>query len=225
LATVSDLEETRRLVGQTGRRIYAVVSDVRDRLHLASSLEQGIEELGHVDIVVANAGIATFGADDDAQAWQDSLDVNLTGVFNTVTVATPHMIERGEGGSIVITSSNAGFKGSRLGGVGGAGSGYVASKHGIVGVMRNFAKALAEYSIRVNTIHPTGVASPMVQNEMMDELIARTASTGQDRMQNLLPVELLDPMDVSNAIAWLVSDDARYVTGITLPVDAGFNVK
>jgi NAD(P)-dependent dehydrogenase (short-subunit alcohol dehydrogenase family) len=173
--------------------------------------------------VLANAGIApmTLG-EEPHEAWQDVIDVNLTGVFNTVEIAIPSMIERGAGGAIVLTSSTAGING--VGGPSRGGLGYTASKHGVVGLMRSYANALAPHRIRVNSVHPTGVNTPMVVNDVMQQWPAADPSVA-DAMTNALPVDMVEPVDISNAILWLVSDDARYVTGVTLPVDAGFTNK
>ena len=226
LGTAEELEATVAAVQERGRRAVMRQADVRDRDRLGTVVRDGVDELGRLDIVVANAGIAPLGLEaDDLAVWQDVIDVNLTGVFNTLRVAVPHVIAGGRGGAIVLTSSTAGLKamGSGSGGV----IAYAASKHGMVGIMREFAKSLAPHSIRVNTVHPTGVATPMVQNEVMDKFLSDpdVAAAAAGAMQNLLPVELLDPADVANAVAWLVSDDARYVTGVTLPVDAGLTAK
>jgi len=139
-----------------------------------------------------------------------------------VETAVPSMIERGQGGAIVLTSSTAGITG--IGGGTRGGLGYTASKHGVVGLMRSYANNLAQYSIRVNTVHPTGVRTPMVVNEAMQEFLQNDPSLS-NAMANALPVDMVEPVDISNAILWLVSDDARYVTGITVPVDAGFTNK
>lgn len=222
LATADDLAVTAKEVESRGRRVVARQADVRDREALQAAFEAGVAELGPVDIVVANAGIASIGSDEGPTSWQDVIDVNLTGVYNTVEVALPSMIERGAGGSIVLTSSTAGLTG--IGGLSGGGLGYTASKHGVVGLMRNYATNLAPHSIRVNTVHPTGVNTQMVVNDAMQEFL-RLEPERQSGLTNAMPVELLDPEDISNAIVWLVSDDARYVTGVTLPVDAGFTLK
>jgi NAD(P)-dependent dehydrogenase (short-subunit alcohol dehydrogenase family) len=155
-------------------------------------------------------------------AWQDVIDVNLTGVFNTVETAIPSMKERGAGGAIVLTSSTAGING--IGGPTRGGLGYTAAKHGVVGLMRSYANTLAPFSIRVNTVHPTGVNTPMIVNDVMAQFLAADPQMG-NAMANALPVDMVEPVDISNAILWLVSDDARYVTGVTLPVDAGFTNK
>ena len=154
--------------------------------------------------------------------WRDVIDVNLTGVYHTIKAAIPTMVKQGAGGSIVLISSAAG-----LAGVGSpdAGSvGYAAAKHGVVGLMRVYANLLAQQSIRVNSIHPTGVETPMINNEFtrgwLATMVAATDTPGA--MGNAMPVEVLQPEDIANAVAWLVSDQARYITGVTLPVDAGF---
>jgi SDR family mycofactocin-dependent oxidoreductase len=221
LATPEDLAETAKQVEALDRRIFPTQADVRDADALKAAFGAGIAEIGPVDIVIANAGIAPMSLRESPRAWQDVIDVNLTGAFNTVETAIPSMIERGQGGSIVITSSTAGLKG--IGGPTPGGLGYTAAKHGLVGLMRSYANNLAKHSIRVNTVHPTGVNTMMVVNDATMELI-QAAGESMD-MTNALPVLMIEPADVSNAIAWLVSDEARYVTGVTLPVDAGFTNK
>ena len=222
MSTPADLEETVRLVEALDRRIVSVQADVRDRAALDAAVAKGVAELGPIDIILANAGIAPMGGDvaDDAQAFRDVIEVNLIGVANTVQAAVPSMIEKGEGGAIVLTSSTQGLSGAGGDGSGG-GSGYAAAKHGVVGLMHTYANWLAKYSIRVNTVHPTGVNTPMVVNDAMQAFLQSNPDMGA-AMQNLLPVPMIEPVDISNAIAWLVSDDARYVTGVALPVDAGF---
>jgi SDR family mycofactocin-dependent oxidoreductase len=217
MSTAEDLATTVKEVEALDRRIVAAEADVRDVAGLEAALATGVAELGPVDIVLANAGIAPISVDDPSDAWQDAIDINLTGVFNTVEVTIPAMIERGQGGAIVLTSSTAGVSG--IGGRTRGGIGYTAAKHGVVGLMRTYANSLAPHRIRVNSIHPTGVNTPMVVNDAMQRILAQSDSGA---LQNALPVQLVEPVDISNAIVWLVSDDARYVTGITLPVDAGF---
>jgi SDR family mycofactocin-dependent oxidoreductase len=222
LATPQDLDQTVKEVEALGRRIVARQADVRDEAGLKAAFDAGVAELGPVDIVLANAGIAPMSLDEKHEAWQDVIDVNLTGVFNTVEIAIPSMIERGKGGAIVITSSTAGINGIAAPTRGGLG--YTASKHGLVGLMRSYANHLAPHSIRVNSVHPTGVRTPMVVNDVMQEFLGQDRSLS-DVMPNALPVDMIESVDVSNAILWLVSDDARYVTGITVPVDAGYTNK
>jgi SDR family mycofactocin-dependent oxidoreductase len=220
LATADDLAATVKLVQDTGARIVAKEADVRDRALLSEAVQAGVEELGRLDIVVANAGIAPMQSGDDG--WRDVIDVNLTGVYNTIKAAIPTMVKQGSGGSIVLISSAAG-----LAGVGSpdAGSvGYAAAKHGVVGLMRVYANLLAKQSIRVNSLHPTGVETPMIDNDFTRGWLAKMAadSDSPGSLGNALPVEVLQPEDIANAVAWLVSDQARYITGVTLPVDAGF---
>ena len=223
MATPEDLAETAKEVEALDRRIVARQADVRDEAGLRAAFEAGVAELGPVDIVLANAGIAPMSVGEEPhEAWQDAIDVNLTGVFNTVEIAIPSMIERGAGGAIVLTSSTAGLTG--IGGAGRGGLGYTASKHGVVGLMRSYANVLAPHRIRVNSVHPTGVNTPMVVNDVMQQFLAADPSLSE-AMANALPVDMVEPVDISNAIVWLVSDDARYVTGVTLPVDAGFTIK
>lgn len=217
LASAEDLKETARQVEALGRRMHAAVVDVRDADRLQAALDDGVAALGPVDIVIANAGIAPFSADGGGREWQDVLDVNLTGTYNTVRAAVPGMVERGAGGAIVITSSTAGLTGMAADTPGVLG--YTASKHGLVGLMRTWANALAPHRIRVNTIHPTGVSTPMVMNDMMLSFLQSDPNMANP---HALPVEMLAASDVSDAVVWLVSDQARYVTGIALPVDAGY---
>lgn len=219
LADPDDLSATVKLVTDTGARIVARQADVRDRAGLKSALAEGIAELGRLDIVIANAGIAPMTGDG---AWQDVLDVNLTGVYHTVDVAMRPLIKQGEGGSVVLTSSVAGLVGI---GAPIAGSiGYTAAKHGVVGLMRAYANFLAPYSIRVNSIHPAGVDTPMIDNDVTRSWLDGMAqqNLGGPDLTNALPVQTLQSEDIANAVAWLVSDAARYVTGVALPVDAGF---
>ncbi len=219
LATPEDLAATVKLVEDTGARIVARHADVRDRAALKTAMAEGISELGRLDIVIANAGIAPMMGTD---AWQDVIDVNLTGVYHTVDVAMRPLIKQGDGGSIVLTSSVAGLVGI---GAPIAGSiGYTAAKHGIVGLMRAYANFLAQYNIRVNSVHPAGVETPMIDNDFTRSWLdgmAQQQQGGPD-MSNALPVEVLQVEDIANAVLWLVSDSARYVTGVALPVDAGF---
>ena len=219
LATPEDMDATVKLVEETGARIVACQADVRDRDAVKAAVRSGTEALGdRLDIVIANAGIAPMAA---PEAWQDVIDVNLTGIYHTIDVAMKPMIKFGNGGSIVLTSSVAGLVG--LGSPVGGSVGYAAAKHGIVGLMRVYANFLAPYSIRVNSVHPAGVNTPMIDNEFTRSWldgIAQESQGGPD-LGNALPVQALEPEDIANAVFWLVSDAARYVTGVTLPVDAG----
>ena len=219
MSTPEDLAKTVNEVEAAGGSIHAAEVDVRDSGALAAALDEGAAWFGGVDIVLANAGIAPMTLHPVDEEWQDVLDVNITGTYNTVRLAAPRMIEQGRGGAIVITSSDAGITG--IGGNTPGGLGYTASKHAVVGLMRAYANILAPHSIRVNTVHPCGVATPMVLNPVMAEVLASPDWSGEG-LTNALPVPMIDAVDVTNAILWLVSDDARYVTGVTLPVDAGF---
>lgn len=220
LATADDLAATVKLVEDTGARIVARQGDVRDRRALAAALQAGLDEFGRLDIVVANAGIAPMQA--GADGWRDVIDVNLTGVHHTVEAAIPTMIAQGDGGAIVLISSAAGLAG--IGSADAGSIGYTAAKHGLVGLMRVYANLLAPHSIRVNSVHPAGVDTPMINNEFTRQWLADmiAESNSPPDMGNALPVQVLTPEDIANAVAWLVSDQARYVTGIALPVDAGF---
>lgn len=224
-ATPEDLAETQRLVENLDRRIVTSVADVRDPAALRAAFEAGVAELGPVDIVLANAGIAHQGSkqEDQDQTFRDVVEINLIGVWNTVHVAAPSMIERGQGGAIVLTSSTQGLSGR--GGDGTAGtSGYAAAKHGVVGLMRSFANWLAPHNIRVNTVHPTGVSTPMLMNDVIGNWVASNPEAASV-VANLMPVEMVEANDISEAILFLVAETGRYVTGVTLPVDAGFAVK
>jgi SDR family mycofactocin-dependent oxidoreductase len=220
MATRDDLAETVAFVEKFDRRMEAFVVDVRDAKALSEAVAQGVHALGRLDIVLANAGIMFQGLAEgrDDEAFRDAIDVMLVGVWNTIQAALPTLLAQNEGGSIVITSSVNGLKGM-VAGTNGGNFGYAAAKHGVVGLMRMYANYLAPHSIRVNTVHPTGVDTPMLVG--FGESMAAANPEFAAGLGNPMPVPLIDPIDVSNAIAWLVSDDARYVTGITLPVDAG----
>jgi SDR family mycofactocin-dependent oxidoreductase len=217
MATPEDLKGTAKQVEDLDRRIIAREADVRDTAAVQAIVDEGVAELGRLDIVSANAGIATFAENAwslEENAWEEMIAVNLTGVWKTLKAAIPAMINAGNGGSIIITSSTAGIKG--MAGI----AHYDAAKHGVVGLMRTLAIELAPHSIRVNTVHPTGVNTPMIVNDYMAQFLAEDA--GGANIMNLLPVELVEAVDISNAVLWLASDEARYVTGTCLPVDAGF---
>jgi SDR family mycofactocin-dependent oxidoreductase len=225
MSTAADLDTTVELVEDLDRRVVAMQADVRDRDALTAAVEAGLAEFGHLDIVVANAGIVPTGeVGRSTRAWQDAIDVLLTGVYHTVEAAIPSMVARDMGGSIVITSSTAGLKGLGRGfdRVGAGFVAYTAAKHGVVGLMRLYANVLAPHRIRVNTLHPTGVNTPMVVNDAFARYAEESLSSA---IQNALPVALVEPEDIANAAVWLCSEEARYVTGVTLPVDAGFMVR
>lgn len=225
LATEDDLAMTRKEVETLGRRIVTRVADVRDAAAMQQVVSEGVAELGRLDMVIANAGVAPHSVSepDPLAVYLDTIAINLHGVRNAVQAAVPALVKQGEGGSIVIISSTQGLSGA--GGMGtGAGDGYVASKHAIVGLMRSWANWLAPHDIRVNTVHPTGVNTDMINNDSFRAFIEQAAEIAAG-LTNLLSVQALEASDISNAVAWLVSDEARYVTGVTLPVDAGFNAK
>ncbi|MCV7178812.1 mycofactocin-coupled SDR family oxidoreductase [Mycolicibacterium sphagni] len=222
MATPEDMAATVKLVEDTGARIVAKEADVRDRAALKAAVYAGIEELGRLDIVIANAGIAPMAAEN---AWQDVIDVNLTGVYHTVDITMKPMIKQGDGGAIVLTSSVAGLVG--IGAPVSGSLGYTVAKHGVVGLMRAYANFLAAFNIRVNSVHPAGVNTPMIDNEFTRswlEGFAEQMASGPN-MSNALPVQALEPEDIANAVYYLVSDSGRYVTGVALPVDAGYTNK
>lgn len=220
MATEEDLKETVRLVEALGRRIVAVKADVREPEALKEAVSGGVDELGRLDVVSANAGICTLQEWDQVtpEIWQETIDINLTGVWNTCVAAIPHLIAAG-GGSIIITSSTAGRKGLPFF------APYVAAKTGIVGVAKSLANELGQQNIRVNTVHPTGVNTDMLGGlGGMQAIIEHHPSVGS-LYENTLPVETIDAVDISNAILWLASDDAKYVTGVELSVDAGCTIR
>ncbi len=225
MATLDDLQLTSKLVADKGRRVVARQADVRDPNEIERVLLEGVDELGRLDIVIANAGILPVTGEraEKQQAWTDAVDVMLTGVYNTVRPTIPILTEQGEGGSIVIISSTAGLKG--MAGNQPGSLGYVAAKHGVVGLMRAWANLLGPARIRVNTVHPSGCNTPMVVNEAFRAHAARVGPEATGGMRKVLPVELIEPSDVAEAVAYLVSDAGRYVTGQTLAVDAGFTVR
>ena len=220
MASEADLAETVKAVEALDRRIIAAQADVRDAHALKGVMDSGVAELGKLDIVCANAGICTVQAWDEVTpaVWQDTIDTNLTGVWNTMVAAAPHLIANG-GGAIICTSSTAGIKGLPYL------APYVAAKHGVVGIAKTMANELAKHSIRVNTVHPTGVDTPMgVGLGGLDSLLSKDQNLGPIFM-NTLPVEIIDPRDISNAVLFLASDEARYVTGLEFTVDAGNTIR
>jgi NAD(P)-dependent dehydrogenase (short-subunit alcohol dehydrogenase family) len=229
MPTWDDLVETATMVEDRGSRVVARQADVRDYDAVLSVFNEGLQMLGRVDIVLANAGIAAGTDVDmarrDRQAWHDSIDIMLTGAYYTADVAVSTLIEQGTGGSIVFTSSTAGLKGMphSLAASSPGSFGYGAAKHAVVGLMRSYARALGPYNVRVNSVHPTGVNTPMVVNDAFDRFVNNHPDVGAI-MQNVLPVPMIEAQDVTNAVSWLCSDDARYVTGVALSVDAGFNL-
>src|SRR5580704_3681196 len=203
-ATEADLAETVKMVESLDRRIVARQADVRDLASLRASVDAGLSEFGHIDVVIANAGIASFAPalDLTEEMWQDMIDINLTGLWKTVKAAVPPMVERGQGGSIILTSSVAGIIAFP------ALAHYTAAKHGVVGLMRSLAIELAPASIRVNSINTTTVDT------------REQAAVGMKAI-NALPIPWVEAVDVSNAVLYLASDESRYVTGTTMVIDAG----
>ena len=223
-ATSEDLDITTKLVEELDRRIIARQVDVRDSAGLTAVVDEAVAELGHIDIVLGNAGICSFGLSWELsdEVWQEMIDVNLTGVWKTTKAAIPHMIARGSGGSIILTSSVAGLTGVGLG------AHYSAAKHGVVGLMRTLAVELAQQGIRVNSVHPTTVETPMVDNPALFQLMVPTVENPTREQVcdvitglNAMKVPWIQPVDVSNAVLFLASDESRYITGVQLPVDAG----
>ena len=227
MATPEDMAETVRQVEALDRRIVCVKADTRDVAALQSAVTEGVRQFGSLDIVVANAGIASHGSDgEDIETFRDLIDINLTGVWHTAKAAIPTMIEAGQGGAIILTSSAAGLQAYENI------AHYVSAKHGVVGLMRTLALELAPYSIRVNSLHPTQVDTPMIQNEATWRLFRPDLEhpTKEDfapasQTVNALPIPWVEPVDISNALLFLASDEGRYITGVTLPVDAGTVIK
>ena len=216
-ATFEDLQQTVSSVEATGQRVVWDRADVRDVDALQSLADRGAAELGHIDIVVANAGILTWARTHELteQQWQSVLDVNLTGVFHTVKVCLPHLLRQGTGGSIILTSSSAGLKGQPFT------LSYTAAKHGVVGLARALAVEYGDYNIRANSIHPCGVSTHMYDAPGLMELVTERAETVGPVFMNTLPAEFISPEDVSATVAFLASDDAKYITGSQIAVDAG----
>jgi (+)-trans-carveol dehydrogenase len=223
MGTAEDLAQTVKEVEALDRRIIATQADVRDYEALKAAVDEGVAQLGRLDIVIANAGIVSFAptADLTEQSWQDVIDVNLTGVWHTAKATIPHLRAAG-GGSMILTSSGAGAKGSpNL-------AHYVSAKHGVIGLMKTLANELAPDMIRVNSLLPTSVNTDMIQNKAMYDLLAPdidqpTKEQAAERFTtlNALPIPWVDARDISNAVLFLASDEGRYITGVPLPVDAG----
>ena len=218
MSTPEDLEQTVMEVKSLGRRIVAREVDVRDAVALQQALDEGLGELGRVDIVVANAGIGPGGDATADEQWDEVVDVNLKGVWNTGRVTIPTMIKQGQGGAIVLTSSTGGLIGPGIDHPGTLA--YIAAKHGVIGLMRSWANYLAPHMIRVNSVAPTTVRTPMAGGGNIQGILKHSPELA-GALLNAMPVDAVDPMDISNAILWLGSDDARYVTGTVIPVDAG----
>ncbi|MCU1524440.1 MAG: NAD(P)-dependent oxidoreductase [Microbacteriaceae bacterium] len=228
-ATEEDLAETVRQVEALDRRIVASKADVRDFAQLKKAVDDGVAQLGRLDIVSANAGIGgtpNRSEDIPEDEWTNMLDINLSGVWRTAKAAIPHLKAGGRGGSIILTSSDAGlFAYENI-------SHYVSAKHGVVGLMRTLALELAPDFIRVNSVHPTTVNTPMVQNEGTYRLFrpdlenpTRDDFAAAAVSMNALPIPWVEPVDISNAVLFFASDESRYVTGVPLAVDAGAAIK
>jgi SDR family mycofactocin-dependent oxidoreductase len=230
MATPDDLSETVKLVEARDRRIIATQADVRDLDGLTAAVDAGVEELGRLDIVVANAGIASLGGPVEEMSqdnWKHTIDINLTGLWNTARAAIPHLIAGGRGGAIVLTSSVGGMHAMPNM------SHYISAKHGVIGLMRSLAVELGQHHIRVNSVLPTNVNTPMFMNEgtfkmFRPDLENPTAADVEPiaaQFMHVLPHGWIEPEDVSNAILFLASDESRYITGVPLPVDLGALLK
>ncbi len=229
LATPEDLAETADLVKGLNRQIYTAEVDTRDFDALKAAVDAGVDQLGRLDIIIANAGIGNGGATLDKTSegdWTDMIDVNLGGVWKTVKAGVPHILAGGRGGSIILTSSVGGLKAYPHTGH------YVAAKHGVVGLMRTFAVELGAQNIRVNSVHPTNVNTPLFMNDGTMKLFRPDLENpGPDdmkvvgQMMHTLPIGWVEPEDIANAVLFLASDEARYVTGVTLPIDGGSCLK
>ncbi|MGO4423662.1 mycofactocin-coupled SDR family oxidoreductase [Streptomyces sp. MCAF7] len=229
MSTPEDLEETVNQVQKLGRRIHAVRADVRDHDALKAAVDDGVAQFGRLDIVCANAGLGSDGSRLDVmdeKTWRDMIDVNLTGVWLTAKVSIPHIVAGGLGGSVILTSSVGGLRGHANIGH------YIAAKHGVVGLMRTLAWELGEHGIRVNSIHPTQVNTPMVMHEdtyrmfrpdLENPTVDDFAAVSQG--MHILPTPWVEPSDISNAVLYLASDEGRFVTGTTMTVDAGAMLK
>ncbi|AZG45758.1 mycofactocin-coupled SDR family oxidoreductase [Gordonia insulae] len=228
-ATAADLAETVELVKGRNRRIVATEVDVRDFDALKAAVDNGVEQLGRLDVVVANAGIGNGGETLDKTSdadWTDMIDVNLAGVWKTVKAAVPHLLATGDGGSVVLTSSVGGAKAYPNTGH------YIAAKHGVIGLMKSFAVELGAQSIRVNSVLPTNVNTPMFMNDGTLKLFRPDLENpGPEdmkvvaQMMHVLPIGWVEPEDISNAVLFLASDEARFITGVALPVDGGSLLK
>ena len=219
MATREDLDDTVALVEKSGQRIIAVRADVREPADLAAALDHGVAEFGHLDVVIANAGICSVQAWHDVTPalWRDTIDTNLTGVWNTVVAGAPHLIENG-GGSIIAVSSVAGLKGLPFY------APYVAAKHAVVGIARSLANELAEYGVRVNTVHPAGVRTAMSGGLDMSDLLDAHPQLAPVFI-NSLPIDMAEPADVSEAVLFLASDESKFVTGLAMTLDGGNTIR
>jgi len=224
LPSPDDLEQTAEAVRAVGGTVRTAIVDVRDGAGMRDAVAEAVDAFGRLDIVCANAGISTPSPTltMDEQVWQDTIDINLTGVWKTCRATVPHIVAGGRGGAVVITSSAA----TEM--ISANIAHYTASKLGLVGLMKVLAKELAPERIRVNTIHPAGVLTPMILNEPMYRLFrpdlaepTRADFEEAARSHNALGIFALEPEDVSGAVLYLAADTGRYITGSTLTLDAG----
>ncbi len=227
MSTPDDLAETVDGVLAQGRRALGLVADVRDLEQLKGVVARAVEQLGRVDILIAQAGICTFGeiASMDATTWAETIDTNLTGCFNAIRAVLPGMVEQ-RYGRIVATSSMAGRAGWENIGH------YAASKWGVIGLVKSVALEVGAHGITANVVCPSSVATPMMMNEGSYRLFRPDldAPTLEDALPaftavNVIPVPYAEPSDISAAMMFLASDDARYITGATLSVSAGVNAR
>jgi (+)-trans-carveol dehydrogenase len=228
MSTPADMSETIALVEEQGRKIVARQADVRDLATLQAIVDEGVSAFGRLDVVVANAGIATYAPALELTElqWDEMVAVNLSGVWRTVRASVPHMKAAGVGGSVIITSSTSGLRGIPNA------AHYAAAKHGLVGLMKVLALELGRDRIRVNTIHPTTVDTPMVQNDATMELFlpgredkSPEAFARIAQQLNVIPVPWVQPETVSDLVVFLASDEAQYITGAAIPVDAGMSIR
>jgi SDR family mycofactocin-dependent oxidoreductase len=223
MSTQEDMDETVKLIEALDRRVVAVKGDVRKWDDVQNAVKAALTEFGRLDLVSANAGVMPTTGEPSQQldAWHAAIDTMLTGVYYTLRAATEPMVESGRGGSIVITGSTSTFQGvafnQKLLNPGQVG--YGAAKHGVVAIMRNFAKALGQYNVRVNLVAPQGVRTPMLINPYFGPSVRDGAPPGW--MANVMNTDLVEPQDISEAVLWLLSDQARYVTGTSIAVDSG----
>lgn len=221
MSTSADLEQTAADVRALGRRIVTARADVRDIDALTEGIRRGVDELGGLDLVCANAGLVSYGGvlDLTPEQWGDVMDVHVTGSWNTVRAAAP-FLTRSDAGSIVLTSSTAGLRAEAYI------AHYVTAKHGQVGLMKSLAIELAPFGVRCNSVHPTSANTHMITNDVTQRLMSDSAG-GDDKLdeaaraKNLLGIPWIEAIDVANAVLFLHSDEARYITGVGLTVDAG----
>ena len=216
-ATMEDLAETVRQVESLDRQILAREVDVRNRAEMQQVVTDGVAAFGGLDIVVANAGICNYSRfwEMPEEQWQNVIDVNLTGVFHTLSVSAPILIEQGRGGSIIVTSSVAGLKALP------ASSHYCAAKHGVVGLTNTAALELGPYAIRVNSIHPWAVDTLMITDSSARDIVAKYPAYEAAMGQILFTPNVSSPQDIANSVLFLASDESRTITGAQFTIDQG----